>query len=112
MCVPGLTIKQFASTADVEALMCSASAQQHAASSHLVLSVYVACKDHTTGEADKPVRFNPCARKCRGLSRAQGHVTVLLASKERGAARSICVFRKSVQSIFRGVHTPGNPVLV
>ena len=50
VCVPGLTIKQFASTADVEALMCSASAQQHAASSHLVLSVYVACKDHTTGD--------------------------------------------------------------
>ena len=49
MCVPGLTIRQFASTANVEALMCSASAQQHAASSHLVLSVYVACKDHTTG---------------------------------------------------------------
>ena len=48
--VPGLTIKQFASTADVEALMCSAAAQQHAASSHLVLSVYVACKDHITGE--------------------------------------------------------------
>ena len=48
-CVPGLTIRPFASTADVEALMCSASATQHAASSHLVLSVYAACKDHTTG---------------------------------------------------------------
>ena len=48
-CVPGLTIKPFASTADVEALMCSASATQHAAGSHLVLSVYAACKDHTTG---------------------------------------------------------------
>lgn len=54
VCVPGLTIKQFASTADVEALMCSASAQQHPASSHLVLSVYVACKDHTTGEHRLP----------------------------------------------------------
>ena len=48
-CVPGLTIRPFASTADVEALMCSASATQHAASSHLILSVYAACKDHTTG---------------------------------------------------------------
>ena len=49
-CVPGLTIRPFASTADVEALMCSASATQHAAGSHLVLSVYAACKDHTTGD--------------------------------------------------------------
>ena len=48
-CVPGLTIRPFASTADVEALMCSASAQENAASLHLVLSVYAACKDHTTG---------------------------------------------------------------
>ena len=47
--MPGLTIRPFASTADVEALMCSASATQHTASSHLVLSVYAACKDHTTG---------------------------------------------------------------
>jgi hypothetical protein len=54
VCVPGLTIKQFASTADVEALMCSASAQQHPASSHLVLSVYIASKDHTTGEHRLP----------------------------------------------------------
>ena len=50
VCVPGLSIKQIASTADVEAVMCSASAQQHSATSHLVLSVYVACKDRTTGE--------------------------------------------------------------
>lgn len=58
VCVPGLTIKQFASTADVEALMCSASAQQHAASSHLVLSVYVACKDITTGDPYPPAPNN------------------------------------------------------
>ncbi|BDA50927.1 probable Kinesin-like protein KIFC3 at C-terminar half [Coccomyxa sp. Obi] len=49
VCVPGLSIKQIASTADVEAVMCSASAQQHSSTSHLVLSVYVACKDRTTG---------------------------------------------------------------
>ena len=61
--MPGLTIKQFASTADVEALMCSASAQQHAASSHLVLSVYVACKDHTTGDADLPAHQQFTAHK-------------------------------------------------
>ena len=51
VCVPGLTIKQIASTADVEAVMCSASAQQHSSSSHLVLSVYVAIKDSSTGAA-------------------------------------------------------------
>ncbi|KAK9907558.1 hypothetical protein WJX75_005941 [Coccomyxa subellipsoidea] len=49
VCVPGLSIKQIASTANVEAVMCSASAQQHSSASHLVLSVYVACKDRTTG---------------------------------------------------------------
>ena len=56
--MPGLTIRPFASTADVEALMCSASATQHAASSHLVLSVYAACKDHTTGANLKRVKHS------------------------------------------------------
>lgn len=51
VCVPGLSIKQIASTADVEAVMDSASAQQHSAASHLVLSVYVACKERTTGDS-------------------------------------------------------------
>ena len=88
VCVPGLTIKQFASTADVEALMCSASAQQHAASSHLVLSVYVACKDHTTGEDDKPVGWNSCAEIHRGTepsTRSRRHVHLHQASKVKGS---------------------------
>ncbi len=58
VCVPGLSIKQIASTADVEAVMCSASAQQHSATSHLVLSVYVACKDRTTGESQSLCHFS------------------------------------------------------
>ncbi len=65
--MPGLTIKQFASTADVEALMCSASAQQHQASSHLVLSVYVACKDHTTGEHPLPEGWPGAAQANPGV---------------------------------------------
>lgn len=58
VCVPGLSIKQIASTADVEAVMCSASAQQHSATSHLVLSVYVACKDRTTGKSQWIIILN------------------------------------------------------
>ena len=54
-CVPGLTIRPFASTADVEALMCSASAQQNAASSHLVLSSLCSLQGpHTTGAQQRP----------------------------------------------------------
>ena len=51
MCVPGLTIKPITCTADVEAVMRSAAQQQHAEASHLVLSVYVACKERGTGGA-------------------------------------------------------------
>ena len=65
--MPGLTLKQFASTADVEALMCSASAQQHAASSHLVLSVYVACKDNTTGDTNLSEHSKAGAWDCRAM---------------------------------------------
>lgn len=49
VCVPGLTIKPVTCTADVEVVMRSAAAQQHAEASHLVLSVYVACKERATG---------------------------------------------------------------
>ena len=48
--VPGLTLEPVACTTDVEAAMCRASRQQHNAASHLVLSVYVACKERAAGE--------------------------------------------------------------
>jgi hypothetical protein len=50
VCVPGLTFEPVGCTADVEAAMCRASRQQHDAASHLVLSVYVACKEHAAGK--------------------------------------------------------------
>ncbi|CAL8462832.1 g2366 [Coccomyxa elongata] len=85
VCVPGLSIKQIASTADVEAVMCSASAQQHSATSHLVLSVYVACKDRTTG----------------ATALGKLHMVNLAASElaEREGDRSLCALGNCLQAL-------------
>jgi hypothetical protein len=66
VCVPGLAIKQIASTGDVERVMASASAQQHASASHLVLTVYMASKAHATGAHPAlPVAPSCWAHACR-----------------------------------------------
>ena len=100
-CVPGLTIRPFASTADVEALMCSASATQHAASSHLVLSVYAACKDHTTGanlmHSKHSVAMTvPCMSPCRApqvrtVSSVHESVSCGFTGKQRACAATACM---------------------